>query len=159
MTRFDFSPLFRSTVGFDRMTPFLESALRMEEASENYPPYNIVKSGEDNYRISLAVAGFGEDDLDIELERGTLTVTGRKTPEAEDEEKGTTYLHRGIARRGFKRQFQLADYVEVLGAHLEHGLLHIDLERRLPENMKPREIRISVAQEARKGKVIDGKAA
>ena len=155
MTRFDFSPLFRSTVGFDRMTPFLESALRMEEAAENYPPYNIVKSGEDNYRITIAVAGFAEADLDLELERGLLTVTARKA----NEDENNTYLHRGIAGRGFRRQFQLADYVEVLGAKLEHGLLHIDLERQLPENMKPREIKIAVTDEKSKSKVIEGKAA
>ena len=152
MTRVDFAPLFRSTVGFDRMTPFLETALKAEAASDNFPPYNIVKSGEDTYSITLAVAGFSEDDLEIEINRGTLTVQGSRSPDAD----GVTYLHRGITWGGFKRQFQLADYVEVAGASLENGLLTIDLERRIPEEMKPREIKISNAP-AKNTKVIDGK--
>lgn len=152
MTRVDFAPLFRSTVGFDRMTPFLETALKAETASETFPPYNIVKSGEDTYCITLAVAGFAEDDLEIEVNRGTLTVQGSRSRETD----AVNYLHRGINWGGFKRQFQLADYVEVAGASLENGLLTIDLERRIPEEMKPREIKISNAP-AKNAKVIDGK--
>jgi len=153
MTRIDFAPLYRSTVGFDRMTPFLETALKTDEAANHFPPYNIVKSGDDAYRISLAVPGFEESDLDIELNQGVLTVAGGK-PDTGDEPQ---YLYRGISALGFKRQFQLADYVEVVGASLAHGLLHIDLERRIPEAMKPRAIKIS-AGPVKKGAVIEGKS-
>ena len=141
MTAFDLSPLFRATVGFDRLTRMLEDAARISDASNGYPPYNIEKSGENRYRITLAVAGFAEDDLALQVQEGTLTIEGhRKDPEAD-----AIFLHRGIAGRGFKRQFQLADHVVVENAHLHNGLLVIDLTREVPEAMKPRRIQISTA--------------
>ncbi|MBC6439558.1 MAG: Hsp20 family protein [Rhodospirillales bacterium] len=145
MTRFDFSPLFRSTVGFDRMMNALEANAR--SADEGYPPYNIEKVDENDYRITMAVAGFGEDDLSIEVKDATVIVSGDI---ARDKDEGKTYLHRGIAGRSFKRTFQLADHVRVSGADLENGLLHIDLVREVPEALKPRtiEIRSGVAPRA-----------
>lgn len=140
MTTFDFSPLFRSTIGFDRLMPFFEDALRWDESAASYPPYNIEKTGEDSYRITMAVAGFNKDDLNIEVRANALAVTGERK---EDEDH--SYLHRGIAGRDFVRQFRLADHVNVVGADLENGLLHIDLVRELPEEMKPRRIEISTA--------------
>jgi molecular chaperone IbpA len=138
MTRFDFSPLFRSTIGFDRMAQLLESALDVEDVGTGYPPYNIEKSGEDKYRITLAVAGFTGDELDVQVKENTLTVSGKKA----DANGDRRYLHRGIAARDFRRVFQLTDYVKVVGANLDNGLLHIDLEREVPEEMKPRKIEI-----------------
>ena len=144
MTRFDFSPLFRSTVGFDRMMNMLEASARSGE--EGYPPYNIEKKGENDYRITMAVAGFGEDDLAIEVKDSTVTVSGSTSGEGDKEQ---TYLHRGIAARSFRRAFQLADHVHVSGANLENGLLHIDLVREVPEALKPRTIKISTGQDPR----------
>ncbi len=144
MTRFDFSPLFRSTVGFDRMMNMLEASARSGE--EGYPPYNIEKKGENDYRITMAVAGFGEDDLGIEVKDSTVTVSGSTSGEGDKEQ---TYLHRGIAARSFRRAFQLADHVHVSGANLENGLLHIDLVREVPEALKPRTIKISTGQDPR----------
>ncbi|GAB4365656.1 MAG: Hsp20 family protein [Kiloniellaceae bacterium] len=135
---FDFSPLFRSTIGFDRLPGLLETVAQFDEASLGYPPYNIEKLDEDSYRIVMAVAGFTEDDLNIEVREHSLIVSGRQAPE--DGEK--TYLHRGIAGRAFQRSFQIAEHVKVTGAQLKDGLLHIDLVRELPEEMKPRQIRI-----------------
>lgn len=141
MTAFDLSPLFRATVGFDRLTRMLEDAARISDASNGYPPYNIEKSGENRYRITLAVAGFADDDLTVQVQEGTLTIEGhRKEPEAE-----AVFLHRGIAGRGFKRHFQLADHVVVENALLHNGLLVIDLTREVPEAMKPRRIQINTA--------------
>lgn len=139
MRPFDFSPLFRSTVGFDRMPQLMEAAMKGADHSDGYPPYNIEKQGDDKYRISLAVAGFGPDEIDITAKENTLLVQG-KTNSAEDDR---TYLHRGIAGRAFERSFQLADHIRVAGADLENGLLHIDLEREVPEELKPRRIDIS----------------
>lgn len=138
---FDFSPLFRSTIGFDRLPSLLETVAQFDEASLGYPPYNIEKLDEESYRITMAVAGFAEDDLTIEVREHSLIVSGRQAPE--DGEK--TYLHRGIAGRAFQRSFQIADHVKVTGARLNNGLLHIDLVRELPEEMKPRQIRIETA--------------
>ena len=135
MRTFDLAPLYRSTVGFDRLFSMLDGF----EAAPGYPPYNIEKTGENAYRITLAVAGFSEDELSIEAKEGQLVVTGRK---AETEDKPNV-LHRGIATRAFERRFQLADYVQVTGASLEHGLLHVDLVREIPEAKKPRLIPIS----------------
>ncbi len=140
MTRFDFSPLFRSTVGFDRMMNLLESSATGVE--DGYPPYNIEKVDADAYRITMAVAGFGEDDLEIEAKENTLQVSGKNAPSADER----AFLHRGIAGRSFKRSFQLADHVKVSGASLENGLLHIDLVREIPEEMKPRTIAIRSAE-------------
>lgn len=145
MTSFDFSPLFRSTVGFDRMMRLLESSARVTEAGQGYPPYNIEKTGENAYRITLAVAGFAEDEIAIEVREGTLTIDGSR----KEEDGGAAYLYRGIAGRGFKRQFQLADHVEVAGANLHNGLLTVDLERRVPEALKPRRIEVSSAAPAK----------
>ncbi|HUF57083.1 MAG TPA: Hsp20 family protein [Thermohalobaculum sp.] len=146
MRNFDLSPLYRSTVGFDRLAGVLDQIMAGEgpAAAPTYPPYNIEKRGEDAYRISLAVAGFGEDDLGIEVRDQMLTITAQKK-EREGEEKAV-YLHRGIAERGFERRFQLADHVKVTGAELSHGLLHVDLVREVPEALKPRTIRISASE-------------
>ena len=141
MTTLDFSPLFRSTVGFDRLFPFFEDALRRDAADVSYPPYNIEKTGEDSYRITMAVAGLGKEDLNVEARANTLLVSAKRREEVAD----NAYLHRGIAGRGFTRQFRLADHVKVAGADLENGLLHIDLVRELPEEMKPRRIEISTS--------------
>ncbi len=141
MTTFDLTPLYRSAIGFDRLADLLTSAAR-SDANTGYPPYNIEALGEDQYRITMAVAGFTEDDLNIETERNTLTVSGRHA-EKDDDEAAPQYLYRGIATRAFERRFQLADHVEVRHAHLENGLLHIELKRELPEQMKPRTISIN----------------
>lgn len=138
MRHVDFSPLYRSTVGFDRLFTMLDS-LAQPDNGQSYPPYNIERTGEDAYRISMAVAGFAEDDIAIEAHRNVLTVKGEK-PETKDET--SEFLHRGIASRAFERRFQLADHVEVVGALLKNGLLHIDLKRSVPEEMKPRKIAI-----------------
>ena len=136
-TNLDFSPLFRSSIGFDRMLNALEAASRVETI-DNWPPYDIVKTGEDAYRISMAVAGFAQEELTITQEQNMLVVSGQKT-NGED----VHYLHRGIAGRPFQRRFELADHVKVVGAELAHGLLTIDLKREVPEEMKPRRIEIA----------------
>ncbi len=138
MTNFDLTPLYRTAIGFDRLADMLSNASRVD--SGGYPPYNIESLGEDRYRITMAVAGFAEADLDIVTERNTLTVSGSKADNAQPEEG--ELLYRGIATRSFERRFQLADHVEVHGARLENGLLHIELKRELPEQMKPRKIEI-----------------
>jgi molecular chaperone IbpA len=138
-TTFDFAPLFRSSVGFDRMLEALESASRVAPI-DNWPPYDIVKLGEDDYRISMAVAGFTQDDLTITQEQNMLMVAGQKSDEGE---ANGQYLHRGIAARAFQRRFELADHVKVVGASLVNGLLTIELKRELPEEMKPRRIAIA----------------
>lgn len=136
MTAYDFTPLFRTAIGFDRLADALESANRAD--ASGYPPYNIELTGEDQYRISLAVAGFSADELDIEVKENRLTVTGKKADDSAEHK----YMHRGIATRSFQRVYQLADYVRVKGADLRDGLLHIDLAREVPEAMKPRRIEI-----------------
>ncbi|MFX3680375.1 MAG: Hsp20 family protein [Hyphomicrobiales bacterium] len=140
MRHVDFSPLYRSTVGFDRLFTMLNS-LGQPENGQTYPPYNIERTGENAYRITMAVAGFAEDDLTIEAKANVLKVAGAKAEDAQDDSREV--LHRGIASRAFERRFQLADYVEVKGAELENGLLHIDLEREIPDSMKPRKIEIA----------------
>jgi molecular chaperone IbpA len=147
MTTFDFSPLFRSTVGFDRLMNLLENSVQWTEGGNGYPPYNIEKTGEDQYRITLAVAGFGQDELSIEVRENALLVEGRK----KEGDASHAYLYRGIAGRSFKRQFQLADHVKVTGAQLHNGLLVIELVRELPEAMKPRRIEITTAAPAAAG--------
>ena len=141
MTTFDFSPLYRNSVGFDRLASMLSTASRQDQGN-GYPPYNIRTKGEDHYQISMAVAGFAEEDLNITTEQNHLLVTG----ERKNEEKTGEYLHRGIATRSFERRFNLADHVKVVNASLENGLLHIDLERELPEAMKPRTIKIGQSE-------------
>ena len=158
MRHFDLTPLYRSTIGFDRLGSLLDTLTTLEGDAPSYPPYNIERVGETEYRISMAVAGFGERDLAIEVKENTLSIRGEKRTEVED----TTFLHRGIASRSFERRFQLADHVLVKGAVLENGLLHVDLVRELPEAMKPRAIPIAttgVETKSEKPKVIDSKAA
>lgn len=152
MRTFDFSPLFRSTVGFDRLFDRLDSVAQYE-TNQSYPPYNIERSDESHYRISLAVAGFAEKDLTVEVRDGVLTVQGKRNEESERTE-GTGYLYQGIAGRAFERRFQLAEHVEVKGAKLENGLLHVDLERIVPEERKPRRIAINGVEL----KTIEGQA-
>ncbi len=137
MRTYDLSPLFRSSIGFDRVSRLLEASQGADAVT--YPPYNIEKLGENAYRITMAVAGFGEGDVDITVENNTLTVKGKAQPEPE----GAQYLHRGIAGRAFERRFQLADHVEVETARLVNGLLHIELARRIPEALKPRKVEIT----------------
>jgi molecular chaperone IbpA len=139
MRHFDLSPLYRSTVGFDRLAGILDQVMTADPVQNTYPPYNIEKTGEDAYRITIAVAGFAEDELNIEAREGQLVVTGRKA----DVEDKSTYLHRGIATRAFERRFQLADHVRAERAVTENGLLHIDLVREVPEALKPRRIEIA----------------
>lgn len=153
MRHVDFSPLYRSTVGFDRLFTMLDS-LAQPDNGQTYPPYNIERTGDDAYRISMAVAGFSETEISIEAHRNVLTVKGEKTDE--QSENGSEFLHRGIASRAFERRFQLADHVEVQGAALKNGLLHIDLKRNIPEEMKPRRIEISAAPA--KAKQIEAQA-
>ncbi|MGQ9426128.1 Hsp20 family protein [Gilvimarinus sp. F26214L] len=140
MQTFDFAPLYRNSVGFDRMFSLLDSLNKSDPAGKGntYPPYNIELTGEDQYRITIAVAGFDQSELEIEAEQNKLLVRGRKA-----EKEGSRYLHRGIANRNFERRFELADHVRVEGARYEHGLLHIELVRELPERMKPRTIAIT----------------
>ena len=137
MTTYDFTPLFRSSIGFDHLPLLLSHALQMDESTASYPPYNIDKLSEDEYRIAMAVAGFGKDDIEIVSEQNKLTVRGQIKERAEK-----TYLHRGIAARSFQRQFDLADFVKVNSADLKDGLLVISLRREIPEQMKPRKIEI-----------------
>jgi molecular chaperone IbpA len=153
MRSFDLTPLFRSTVGFDRLADMLDS-LGQLETGVTYPPYNIERTDENHYRISLAVAGFAEKDLNVEVKEGVLTVKGMRDSEKHEETK--RYLYQGIAGRSFERRFQLAENVEVRGAGLENGLLHVDLERVVPEEKKPRRIAISTG-EKQEGKVIEAK--
>jgi molecular chaperone IbpA len=150
MTTIDFTPLFRSAIGFDRLASALESAYRSEAGG--YPPYNIEVTGPDKYRITMAVAGFSQKDLDIQAKESILTVSG--SHKDDEKEKGQRFLYRGIATRNFERQFQLADYVKVVDARIEDGLLHIDLVREIPEAMKPRKIEIR----ADGGSLLEGKA-
>lgn len=145
MQGFDFAPLYRSSVGFDRMFNLLDNLSKGESKAPSYPPYNIELTGEDRYRITLAVAGFEQGELEIEAEQNKLSVKGRKANKDAD----GRYLHRGIATRDFERHFQLADYVNVESARYENGLLHIDLFRELPERMKARSIAISCDEASR----------
>ncbi|WP_425044955.1 Hsp20 family protein [Primorskyibacter sp. S87] len=139
MRSFDFAPLHRATVGFDQIADMMDRVMTNDVSQPSYPPYNIEKTAEDAYRISVAVAGFSEDDLSVEVKENALVVAGRKA--ADKEEK--TYLHRGIATRAFERRFTLADHVRVKGASHSDGMLHIDLQREIPEALKPRRIEIS----------------
>lgn len=155
MRHFDLTPLYRSAIGFDRIGSLLDTLNTFEGEAPTYPPYNIERVAENDYRISMAVAGFSEGDLDIEVKEHTLSIRGEKRVEQEN----STFLHRGIAARSFERRFQLADYVVVKGATLENGLLHVDLVRELPEAMKPRTIEIATKSETGQPKVLDSQAA
>lgn len=153
MRTYDFSPLYRSAVGFDRLANLLESAARAGQET-GWPPYNIETTGENAYRIEIAVAGFAPDELNVEVKENALTVTGRKTANDDAAATTRTFLHRGLAERDFERRFQLADHVVVTGAELNNGLLSITLERQLPEALKPRRIEINTGSPA----LIEGKA-
>ena len=153
MRTIDLTPLYRSVVGFDRLAALLDSA--STEAATGYPPYNIERTGENDYRIEIAVAGFKSEDLAIEVKENLLTVQGRKV--ANDEAK--RYLHRGLAERNFERRFQLADYVVVADANLADGLLSITLKRELPEALKPRQVAIGTAASVQDSSLIEGEKA
>ena len=150
MVNFDFSPLYRSSIGFDHMVSLLDSARRIDQAGNSYPPYNIERTGDDAYRISMAVAGFDQSELNIETKENTLTINGVK-----NKGDAKNYLHHGIAERNFERRFQLADHVKAMNAKLENGLLHVDLVREIPEAMKPRTIHI----QEEKSKLLQGETA
>ncbi|MGR3761590.1 Hsp20 family protein [Roseobacteraceae bacterium NS-SX3] len=141
MRTFDFAPLHRATIGFDQIADLMDRVLSSDVAQPSYPPYNIEKTDADSYRISIAVAGFSEEDLSVEVKENALVVSAKKA--ADDEER--TFLHRGIATRAFERRFTLADHVRVTGASHENGMLHIDLQREVPEALKPRRIEITSA--------------
>ncbi|MGD8640734.1 MAG: Hsp20 family protein [Gammaproteobacteria bacterium] len=138
MKTIDLTPLYRNSIGFDRLVPMLEGAFRSEPSSVGYPPYNIEMVDDNHYAIALAVAGFNENELDIQVERGVLTVRGEKS----DDNSDRNYLYQGIATRTFERKFNLAEFVEVTGARLENGLLNISLVREIPEQMRPKRIEI-----------------
>ena len=153
MRTFDFAPLHRATVGFDQIADVMDRIMTNDVSQSTYPPYNIEKTAADAYRISIAVAGFSESDLGVEVKENALVVTAKK---AEDDEE-RTYLHRGIATRAFERRFTLADHVRVTGASHADGMLHIDLQREIPEALKPRRIEIA-GTEALKQDVVEAKA-
>ena len=139
MRTIDFSPLFRSTVGFERIERMLDNAYRVNSAANSYPPYNIEAFDDDTYRVTMAVAGFAEEDLDVTVKENTLVISGSAKGDGED----VVYLHRGLAGRPFERRFTLADHVKAVGANLVNGLLSVDLKREIPEEMKPRSVKIS----------------
>lgn len=152
---FDLAPLYRATVGFDRIADMMDRALASDGSAQTYPPYNIEKTADDAYRISVAVAGFGPGDLSVEVKDGAVIVSGRKAEDVGEH----TFLHRGIATRAFERRFQLADHVRVTGASHADGMLHVELQREVPEALKPRRIEIATqAGEAVETDVVDAKA-
>ena len=153
MRNFDLAPLYRATVGFDQIADMMDRVLSSDISQPTYPPYNIEKTADDAYRISIAVAGFSDADLSVEVKEGALVVSARKS----DEDDSKTYLHRGIATRAFERKFQLADHVRVTGAAHSDGMLHIDLVREVPEALKPRRIEIATRDAIEKD-VVDAKA-
>jgi molecular chaperone IbpA len=153
MRSFDFAPLHRATIGFDQIADMMDRVLTNDVAQPSYPPYNIEKTDADTYRISVAVAGFSEEDLSVEVKENALIVAGKKAAE----DKDRSYLHRGIATRAFERRFALADHVRVTGASHENGMLNIDLKREVPEALKPRRIQISSGKAIEKD-VVDAKA-
>jgi molecular chaperone IbpA len=154
MRTYDFAPLYRSSVGFDQIASMMDRVLSSESATQSYPPYNIEKLTDDSYRISIAVAGFSDSDLSVEVRDKNLIVSARKA----DEDAEKSYLHRGIATRAFERRFHLADHVQVTGATHVDGMLHIELERQVPEALKPRRIAISSDIAAIKKDVVDAKS-
>ncbi len=154
MRSVDLTPLLRATIGFDRMMNLLDAQTRLDQG-DGYPPYNIEKIGGDDYRITMAAAGFSEDDLDVTVKENSLTIKGKKADAEQDKVK---YLYRGIATRSFERRFELADHIKVIGARLENGILSLDLVREVPEAMKPRSIKIGGTRASRP-KVIEGSAA
>lgn len=154
MRHFDLAPLYRATVGFDQIADMMDRVLASDVSQQTYPPYNIEKTADDAYRISIAVAGFSDRDLSVEVKEQALVVSARKA----ETDEGKTYLHRGIATRAFERRFQLADHVRVTGASHEDGMLHIDLQREIPEALKPRQIEIAKPDRATTKDVVDAKA-
>lgn len=155
MRSFDFAPLHRASVGFDQIADLMDRVLANDVGQPTYPPYNIEKTAADSYRISIAVAGFSDSDLSVELRENALIVSARK---AEDEGDARSYLHRGIATRAFERRFTLADHVRVTGAAHENGMLHVDLTREIPEALKPRRIEIASTKSPSETDVVDAKA-
>ena len=153
MRTYDFAPLYRATVGFDQIADLMDRVLTNEGTQPSYPPYNIEKLKDDAYRISVAVAGFSDEDLTVEMRENALIVSAGKR----DEDAGKSYLHRGIATRAFERRFHLADHVQVTGASHVDGMLHIDLVREVPEALKPRQIAISTTKQIEKD-VVDAKS-
>jgi len=153
MRTLDLSPLFRSTIGFDRMTRLLDAATRLDDSALSYPPYNIEVLGDDAYRITMAVAGFGEGDINITAQENSIVISG-KVAKSDEERK---FLYRGIAGRAFERRFELADHIKVSGASLVNGLLHVDLVREVPEAIKPRTMKID--SKSAKPTVIEGSKA
>ncbi len=151
MRNFDFAPLYRATVGFDQIADLMDRVLTNDTSAQNYPPYNIEKTAEDAWRISIAVAGFTEDDLSVEVRENSVLISGTRPEEKEDK----VFLHRGIAQRAFERRFHLADHVRVTGAVHENGMLHVDLAREVPEALKPRLIQITTNA---RGSAIENKA-
>ncbi len=154
MRPFDLAPLYRSTVGFDRLVQMLDSATGLETEPTTFPPYNIERLGDNEYRITMAVAGFADSEIKIEVKENALTVTGSRSAESKERK----FLHRGIATRAFERRFQLADHVEVRSADLKDGLLNVDLIRNVPERLKPRTISIGSGDNARQSKQIEASA-
>ena len=154
MRTFDFAPLYRSSVGFDQIANMMDRVLSSDGATPSYPPYNIEKLNDDAYRISIAVAGFSDADLSVEVRDKALIVSAKKA----EEDEAKTYLHRGIATRAFERRFHLADHVQVTGAAHTDGMLHIELERQVPEALKPRRIEIAAGANAIEKDVVDAKA-
>lgn len=152
-TSFDLTPLYRASVGFDRMADMVDRAMTADLAAPTYPPYNIEKTGDDAYRISIAVAGFSADDLNVEMKEGAVIVSASKTEKSAED--GRTFLHRGIANRAFERKFTLAEHIRVTGASHADGMLHIDLVREVPEALKPRRIEI---EKSGHGSTLEGKA-
>ncbi len=157
MHSFDLSPLFRTTVGFDRLNQLIDSAFKADERTSAYPPYNIMRASEDEYSIVMAVAGFRLEELNIVLQNNMLTVSGVRADELEDQ--GVTYLHKGIATRSFERKFSLADHVKVVDAQLSDGLLTLSLKREVPEESKPRSVPIKVADQAKRHKTVEARNA
>ena len=151
MRNFDRAPLYRASVGFDRMADLMDRALSADSATQSYPPYNIEKTGEDTYRISIAVAGFTADDLNVELRDGSVIVSAKKA----EEDDSRTFLHRGIATRAFERRFTLAEHIRVEGASHQDGMLHIELIREVPEALKPRQIAIDRVESSKRVEKLD----
>ena len=151
-SNFDFTPFLRSSVGFENLNRLIDSVARAAEGDTSFPPYNIEKLGDDAYRITMAVAGFARDELDIPVQENTLVITGKAADEVQPAER--TFLHRGIAKRAFERRFQLADVIKVTGASFENGLLNVELKREVPEHKKPRKVEIG-----QDGQMIEGEAA
>lgn len=155
MRTFDFSPLYKSAVGFDRLAQILDAATRSEDGQPTYPPYNIESRGENQYRITMAVAGFDRSEVEIEVDQGLLKISGKKGDPVDNRQ----YLHRGIAARDFLRKFQLADYIRVESATMENGLLHVELVREIPEAMKPRKIAIASSAVNQQPELVESKVA